>query len=187
MKHVFKDQELKDIIIKLIDLKNDLKNTTGSIKYEYLKGYPDIIAKVDNISKKIINVSIECKKQKETYILSKQKLEEFKYYNKDKLEIAKEQVRIEAEKEMLKLIGNQILNFERKLLNENINLTEIQYTNRTRDWLNSLYSILCTFSYREESKYKELQIKYKKELSKQAKKEKFQENKITSSWDWEGE
>jgi len=187
MKRVFKDQELKNVVLQLVDLKNDLKQTTGSIKYEYLKKYPDIIAKVDSISKQVIDSSIECKKQVGAFINAKQKLEDFKYYDKDKLELAKEQAKVNAEKEILKLVGNKILDFERQLLNDKDDLTETQYNNRTRDFVIDLFGILCSFGYKQDANYKKAEIKYKKELSKQALKEKAKENKITSSWDWEKE
>ena len=185
MKRVFKDRELKSIVLQLVDLRDDLKQTTGSIKYEYLKKYPDIITKLDSISKQVIDSSIECKKQVAVYINAKQKLEDFKYYDKGKLEVAKEQAKATAEKEILKLIGNKILDFERQLLNEKDDLTETQYNNRTRDFVTDLFGILCTFGYKQDANYKKAEIRYKKELSKQALKEKAKENKITSSWDWE--
>jgi phage terminase Nu1 subunit (DNA packaging protein) len=184
MKHIFRDDEMKNIIVKLVDLSKDLRQTTGSIKYEYLKKYPDILAKVDAISKDIINSSIECQEQKELYILAKQRIEEFKYSDEDKLELAQKQVRIDAEKEIIKLVGNKILDFERKLLNENTDLTETQYINRTKDWVFDLYGLLCAFAYMQDANCKKTEIKYRKELSKQAKKEKARDKRISSSWEW---
>ncbi len=71
MRQVFKDEELRKIIDLLIDLKQELKTTEGSIKYEYLRKYPEIIKKLDNISMEILNTSYECKKQVENYINAK--------------------------------------------------------------------------------------------------------------------
>ena len=52
----------------LIDLKKDLKETKGSIKYQYLKKYLEIIGKVDNISELIINSSIQCQIEIDKYM-----------------------------------------------------------------------------------------------------------------------
>ena len=52
---LLKDSDIKKVVDLLIDLKKDLKQTTGSIKYQYLMTYPDIIEKVGNISNVVIN------------------------------------------------------------------------------------------------------------------------------------
>ena len=63
MKQIFKDEELKQIVDLLLDFKNDLQTIGGSIKYQYLMRYPEIIEKIDNISKQLIETSYECKVQ----------------------------------------------------------------------------------------------------------------------------
>lgn len=78
--------------------------------------YPDIIEKVDNISNTIIDSFLQCQKEIDKYIKAKQKLLEFQYSNSEKLEEAKDKVKQEAEKEIIKLIGNQILDIERILI-----------------------------------------------------------------------
>ena len=102
MRKTFKDKELKQIVDDLLLLKQELKNTKGSIKYQYLKKYPDVIKQVDSISRKIIDLSIECKVELENYILSKQKIVSFKYQNKQKIEEAKQVEREKANEEILK-------------------------------------------------------------------------------------
>ena len=113
---LLKDSDVMNIANLLIDLKKDLKQTTGSIKYQYLKKYPAIIDKVDNISNNIIESSIQCKIEIEKYIQAKQKLVEFKYSDSVKVEQAKQKVRQHAQEEIIKLIGNQILDIERKCI-----------------------------------------------------------------------
>ncbi len=187
MKQAFKDEELKKIIDLLIDLKQALKTTQGSIKYEYLKKYSEVIKKLDNISIEILNTSYECKKQVDNYINAKQKILNFKYSNESKLKYEKQKIEEETMKEVIKLIGNKILDFERKLLNTNEEYSQYKYVNETRNYIFNIYNFLCSLSYREECKYKMIELKYKKQLSKQAKKEKALEKRNSSSWNWENE
>ena len=187
MKQVFKDQELARIINLLIDLKHELKKTNGSIKYEYLKKNPEIIKKIDNISKEIISTSYECRIQIDNYIKTKQKILEFQYSDEIKLENEKQKIQVETEQEIFKLIGNKILDFERKILNNQEEYSQYRYANEARNCISSIYNFLCSLSYREENKYNMIQIKYKKQLSKQAKKEKVIEKRNSSSWNWEDE
>ena len=112
VRNLLKDKQLKEIVEMLIDLKKDLKETKGSIKYQYLKKYPEIIEKVDSISGLIINSSIQCQIEIDKYMRAKQKLVEFQYTNPGKLEKAKEDVKNDTEQEIIKLIGNQILDKE---------------------------------------------------------------------------
>lgn len=116
-----------------------------------------------------------------------EKIIEFKYSDDKKLEEAKQKVRQETEQEILKLIGNKILDFERRLLNTNERYTRQRYINETRNYIFNLYNFLCSLSHRGENKYKIIESKYKKQLSKQAKKEKYLEKRNKSFWDWEDE
>src|SRR5699024_4835452 len=101
---LFKDSDIKQVVDLLIDLKKELSNTTGSIKYQYLKKHPDIIKKVDYISNIVIESSVQCQIEIEKYIKAKQKLVEFQYSNKEKLEQAKAKAKEEAQEEIIKLI-----------------------------------------------------------------------------------
>lgn len=106
IRNILKDKDVRSIVDMLIDLKKDLKLTTGSIKYQYLMKNSDIIEKVDNISKAIINSSVQCQIEIEKYIKAKQQLLEIQYTDIEKLNKAKEEVKQKAEKEIIKLIGN---------------------------------------------------------------------------------
>ena len=187
MKQTLKNEDVRKIVSSLLELKDGLKETKGSIKYEYLKKYPDIIKKIDNISREIISLSYECQKQIDNYIKAKQKIVEFQYSNKMKIEKEKNKVKEKAEKEIIKLIGNKILDFERILLNNESNKNEYFYINKTRDHINYIFNFLCSLSNREESNYRILEIKYKKQLSKQVKKEIAKEKSNKSSFNWESE
>ena len=187
IRNILKDKDVKNIVDMLIDLKKDLKLTTGSIKYQYLMKKPDIIEKVDNISKVVIKSSVQCQVEIEKYIKAKQQLLEIQYTDIEKLNIAKEEAKQKAEKEIIKLIGNQILDIERKWLNTNEQYTYIKYNNESRDLLDR---ILTALYYQAENQYKlnkNYEFKYKKQLSKQAKKEKAMQKRNSSSWDWEDE
>ena len=185
MKKTFRDKELKQITNDLLLLKQQLNNITGSIKYQYLKKYPDIISQVDSISKQIIELSIECQEEIEKYILAKQKIVSFKYQNEEMILKAQKEERQKAEEEILKLIGNQVLNFERILLNEKGEYTETRYINYSRHLIWRVFDCLY-FSSRQQEKYlQKYEMKYKKQLSKQAKKDKAINKANASSFQWE--
>lgn len=187
VRNLLKDKQLKEIVDMLMDLKKDLKETKGSIKYQYLKKYPEIIEKVDSISKLIINSSIQCQIEINKYIKSKQKLVEFQYTNPAKLEKAKEDAKKDAEQEITKLIGNQILDIERKWLNTKEDYTNIKYTNESINLLDNILTLLY-FQAENQKKYnKNFEMKYKKQHSKQAKKEYELRKANASSFEWEDE
>lgn len=185
MKKVFKDKELQKLVDELLVLKQQLKTTNGSIKYQYLKKYPNIIKQVDSISKTIIDMSLETKMEIEKYILAKQQIVSFKYQDQEKIAKAQEVEKQKAEEEILKLIGNQILNFERVLLNEQEEYSNIRYINYTRDLIWRVFDCIY-FSTRQEEKYtKRYEVNYKKQLSKQAKKDLAIKKANSSSFNWE--
>ena len=184
---LLKDADIKNVVDLLIDLKKELEQTTGSIKYQYLMKYPDIIEKVDNISNVIIDSSVQCKIEIERYIKAKQKLLEFQYTDKAKLEKAQEEVKQEAEKEIIKLIGNKILDIERKWLNAENPYTYIKYNNESRDLLDRILTALYFQAENQKKLNKNYELRFKKQLSKQAKKELALNKRNSSSWNWEDE
>ena len=184
---LLKDSEVKNIVDLLIDLKKDLKQTTGSIKYQYLMKYPDIINKLNNISNTIIDSSVQCKIEIEKYIKAKQKLEEFKYSNKEKLEQAMVKAKEEAQEEVIKLIGNQILDIERKWLNTSEPYTYIKYNNDSRDLTDRILTALYFLAENQNRLNRNYELNYKKQLSKQAKKELARSKRNASSFEWEDE
>lgn len=184
---LLKDSEVKNIVDLLIDLKKDLKQTTGSIKYQYLKKYPDIIKKVDYISNIVIDSSVQCQVEIEKYIKAKQKLLEFQYSDKEKLEQAKVKEKEEAHEEIIKLIGNQILDIERKWLKANNTYTYIKYNNESRDLLDRILTALYYQEQNQKKLNRNFEMRYKKQLSKQAKKELAISKRNASSFDWEDE
>lgn len=187
VRNILKDKEVKNIVDLLIDLKKELQRVDGSIKYQYLIKHPDIIEKVDNISNKIINSSLQCQKEIDKYIKAKQKLLEFQYSNIDKLEEMKAKAKREAENEVIKLIGNQILDVERRWLNSNETYIYIKYNNESRNLLDSILTALY-YQAEEQKKYnRNFELKFKKQLSKQAKKELALKKSNSSSWNWEDE
>ena len=184
---LLKNSDVKKIVDLLIDLKKDLEQTTGSIKYQYLMKYLDIIKKVNHISNLVIDSSVQCQIEIEKYIKSKQKIEEFKYLNQEKLEQAKTKVKEEAQKEIIKLIGNQILDIERKWLNADNPYTYIKYNNETRNLLDRILTALYYQAENQKRLNKNFEIKHKKQLSKQAKKELALNKRNASSFEWEDE
>lgn len=184
---LLKDSDIKNIVDLLIDLKKDLKETTGSIKYQYLKKYPDIIKKVDYISNIVIDSSVQCQIEIEKYIKAKQKLLEFQYSDEEKLEQAKIKVTEEAQEEIIKLIGNQILDIERKWLKADNQYTYIKYNNESRELLDRILTALYFQAENQNKLNRNFEMRYKKQLSKQAKKELAIKKRDASSFDWEDE
>ena len=88
MKKPVKDKELRKIADELLKLKEQLRNTKGSIKYQYLKRYPEIIKQVDSIARSIIESSLDTQVEIENYILVKQKIVSFKFQDQDKIQKA---------------------------------------------------------------------------------------------------
>ena len=171
----------------LIEIKKMLKKTKGSIKYQYLKKYPDIIKEVDNLSRKIIEMSLDTQKQIDEYILARQKIITYKYSNKRKIEEAQKIEKQKAEDEIRKMIGNQILSFERVLLKQKEEYSKIMYYNETENLVYNIFNCVY-FSVRQEEKYiKNFEIRYKKQLSKQARKDLAINKSNSSKFHWEEE
>ena len=187
MKRTIKDKDIRNIASDLIKIKQLLKQTHGSIKYQYLKKYPDVIKEIDNLSRKIIDSSLDIQEQMDKYILAKQKIVAFKYSDELKIEEAQKQEKEKAEEDILKMIGNQILNFERVLLNQKENYQQVRYYNETENLMWRIFNCIY-FSSRQEEKYlKRFETQYKKQLSKQAKKDKAINKLNASSFHWEDE
>ena len=185
IKRPIKDKDIKNIASDLIKIKQLLQQTKGSIKYQYLKKYPDIVKEIDNLSKKIIDSSLDIQEQVDKYILAKQKIISFKYSNDKKMEDAQNLEKKKAEEEILKILGNQILNFERALLNQKEEYLKNSYYYETENLIWKIFNNIY-FSSRQEEKYlKRFEIKYKKQLSKQAKKDKAINKSNASSFHWE--
>ena len=187
VRSILKDEEIKEIVDAMLVLKDELKNTTGSIKYEYLKAYPEILAKVNEIAIKIIELSPQCQREIDKYIKAKQQLLEFQYTDIDKLNQAKEKVKEDAEREIIKLIGNQILDIERKWLNTNEPFTYVKYNNESRDLLDRILTALYYQAENQKKLTRFYELRFKKQLSKQAKKEIALNKRNSSSWNWEEE
>ncbi len=168
---LLKNSDVNKIVDLLIDLKKDLDKTTGSIKYQYLMKYPEIIKKVDHISNLVIDSSVQCQIEIEKYIKAKQKLIEFQYSDGEKIEQIKAKVKEDTQKEIIKLIGNQILDVERKWLNVKEEYTYIRYSNEIRDLLDRILTALYYQAQNQKKLNRNFELKYKKQLSKQVKKE----------------
>lgn len=185
IKQNLQNYQLEIIVDDLLKIKELLKQTSGSIKYQYLKKYPDIIKEIDNLSNKIIAMSLECQEQIDTYIKAKQDIVSYKYQSEAKIKQAQENEKIKAKQEILKIIGNQILNFERILLNNKEEDNSIKYINESRNLVWQIFNSLYFLSRQEEIDLRRIELKYKKQLSKQAKKEWAIRKQNESSFNWE--
>ena len=140
---------------------------------------------MDSISKLIIDMSIETQREIDNYIFTKQKIVAFKYQEQEKIIKAQELEKKKAEGEILKLIGNQILDFERILLNEKEEYSQIRYINYSRNLIFEIFNCIYFFSRQEEKYAKKYELKYKKQLSRQAKKDFAIKKSNSSSFSWD--
>lgn len=187
MKRTLRNKHIRSVALDLIKIKKLLKYTKGSIKYQYLKKYPDIIEEINKLSRKIIDISLDTQEQVDKYISAKQKIVYFKYSDEQKIKEVQNQEKEKAEEEILKLIGNQILDFERILLNQKEEYEQIRFYNETQNLIWRIFNCMY-FSSRQEEKYlKRFEIKYKKQLSKKAKIDKIINKVNSSSFNWEDE
>ena len=185
MKQNIHSEQLKLIVDDLLKIKDLLKQTNGSIKYQYLKRYPDIIKEIDNLSKKIIDKSLECQEQIDIYIKVKQEIVSYKYQSEIKIRQVQEDEKIKAEQEILKIIGNQILSFEILLLNNKEEYNTERYIKDSRNLVWQVFNCIYFLSRQEEIDLRRIELKYKKQLSKQAKKELAIRKQNESSFNWE--
>ena len=139
------------------------------------------------LSNLIIDSSVQCQIEINKHIKSKQKLLEYQYSNAEKLEKEKNRVKEETQKEVIKLIGNQILDIERKWINSKEDYTYIRYNNESRNLLDNILTALYFQAQNQKKLNRNFEMKYKKQLSKQAKKELALKNRNASSFDWEDE
>ncbi len=185
MKQNIHNEQLKLIADDLVKIKALLKQTSGSVKYQYLKRYPNIIKEIDNLSKKIIDMSLECQEQIDIYIKVKQEIVSYKYQSETKIKQAQENERVKAEQEILKIIGNQILSFEILLLNNKEEYNTERYIKDSRNLVWQVFNCIYFLSRQEEIDLRRIELKYKKQLSKQAKKELAIKKQNESSFNWE--
>lgn len=132
-------------------------------------------------------MSLDTQKQIDEYILARQKIITYKYSNKRKIEEAQKIEKQKAEDEIRKMIGNQILSFERVLLKQKEEYSKIMYYNETENLVYNIFNCVY-FSVRQEEKYiKNFEIRYKKQLSKQARKDLAINKSNSSKFHWEEE
>ena len=139
LKKVSTDQKfLKDMVQYEKDFHNK-KIMKKTLKNKNIKSVASDLIKIKQLSRKIIDMSLDTQEQVDKYILTKQKIVAFKYSNEHKVEEAQKQEKEKAEAEIIKMIGNQILNFERVLLNQKEEYTQIRYYNDTENLMWRMY------------------------------------------------
>ena len=166
---------------ELIILKSELPKN-GRLAYQYL--IPELKEKVDKISKLIIDSSRECKEKKKLYIDTVKEIKKYQISTKSKMETILKRTEKEAEHDILNIIGNRILEFEKNLFKAD-NISQINMENKTKHIVNDIFVMLSQLS---SSQYADYYKMYnKEELSQQAKKEKWLENRAKSNFEWESD
>ena len=113
----------------------------------------------------IIELSQECEQEIENYILAKQKIIAFKYNDETKIKEALELEKEKANQEILKMIGNQILNFERVLINEKVEYSNIRCANEIRNLIWRVFDCIYFSARQQEKNFKLFELKYKEQSS----------------------
>ena len=176
-----KNKDLQEIVKELIILKSELPKN-GRLAYQYL--IPELKEKVDKISKLIIDSSRECKEKKKLYIDTVKEIKKYQISTKSKMETILKRTETEAEHDILNIIGNRILEFEKNLFKAD-NISQINMENKTKHIVNDIFVMLSQLS---SSQYADYYKMYnKEELSQQAKKEKWLENRAKSNFEWESD
>lgn len=83
------------------------------------------------------------------------------------------------------MMGNQILDIERKWLNSKEEYTYTKYQNETRDLLDDILTVLYYQAENRKKYNRNFELKFKKQLSKQAKKELAISKRNASEFEWE--
>ena len=134
-------EEIKAITEQLLLLKEFLPKT-GSIDYKYLMKNEDLIKKVDDISRQILKASPSLKSEFDKYIKKSVEIAEISGNAKQE-DI--EKVKNYAEKDLLKQIGNKVLNIERQVLKQE-NLSEQEKIEFQNNLLQGISELICVFS-----------------------------------------
>lgn len=176
-----KNENLQEIVKELILMKSELPKN-GRLSYQYLS--PELKEKVDKISKLIIDSSQECKEKEKLYIDTVKEIKKYQVSSKSKMETILKRTEKEAKNDILNIIGNRILEFEKNLLKAE-DISQINIENKTRNIVNDIFTMLSQLS---SSQYADYYKMYnKEELSQQAKKEKWLENRAKSNFEWESD
>lgn len=105
-------EELDDLTEQLLELKVMLPKT-GSIDYKYLLNNKEVKDKVDSISYKLIDISPGLKNEFNKYIQKTLDIAKITTTNDPK---QLKEIKKLAEKDLIKQIGNKVLNVERQIL-----------------------------------------------------------------------
>lgn len=176
-----KDEKLQEIVTELIKLKDKLPKN-GRLAYQYLSKIEK--EEVNKIVYMILDSSQECRKQLNNYIQITKAIKSYQLTDKEKLQGLLEKVGKDTENEMIKILGNRILEFEKNLMKNN-KLNQIAIENKANTIIDDFLVHLSQLSSSQYANY--YKLKNYGELSKQAKKEKMLEESAKSSFEWESD
>lgn len=186
-----KQKYVNEILRDIYNLKKELPKT-GRLNYGFM---PEQVKNhLDTISKKILASNIEVRSSFTNYIESVRDISKFSMSNEKYIE----QSESNAEKELLKFSGNQILNICKKIGNKEFSIErgewekkkeviEEQQKNYERQEMIGLVSNLINFMTKAENKNRNQLKNFSGEKSLMAKKELAKKLENKSSIDWEQE
>lgn len=163
-------EDIDEITNQLLGLREELPKT-GSIDYKYLMKDEDLIKKIDDISRRILQASPSLKKEFDKYIKKSVEIAEISG-NAKKEDI--EKVKELAEKDLLKQIGNKVLNIERQVIRQE-EISERERIKFQNNLLQGFSELICLFSQLNQSndyhikgrnQHNELTSEARKELAK---------------------
>ena len=191
-------------------ISNNLKELKGKLNnYKYQDQTKEVKALIDDISRLILNSSRDCFNTYVDYVKTNIKIGEILAQTDTPEQL--NNVKNKAEKLMLNKMGNQILKFlkseefekrrkeeyeqkikeyeekrmirEQEFLEEQIDYLESQFKNDATRLFSEIFHLLNQEQISSEGRYGRLKAKYSG-LSKQAKKERYLEQRNTSGIDW---
>lgn len=199
----FKEENFEIISSKLQNLINITNNFEKGFKYQYQT--PEVKQAIDDISKLILNTSMECKEMFYEYINSE--IEASKYLADIENSTDYERVKQRAKDTMYSKIGNQILQFIKNTKSEvkeenwkkrqeeyenkkaeyeiNRKQSQIDYEkrNETKNLIKSVFSTLDEENTVNRARNERLKESFKN-MSKEAKREWIKKMRNSSGFDW---
>ena len=173
-------EEIKDIVKDILELRKELPKT-GSINYKYLSKDLKLIQKIDNISLKILNASPSLKKEFYKYIEKSKKIAEISGNTNPKV---LKKIEGEAKKDLLKQIGNKVLNIERQVIRKE-QLEEKEKIEFENNLLQGISEMISIFSQLNQSNDYNIKNNYKnKDLTKEQRQELAKRLSDRSSIEW---
>lgn len=173
-------EDLDNITNDLLELKSILPKT-GSLDYKYLMNNETVKEKIDSISYKLLEISPGLKKEFYKYI---EKTVDIAKITKTNNTEDLNKIKKLAENDLIKQIGNKVLNIERQIL-KNDRIEEFQKIEMQNKMIQGISDLISLFSQLNQSNYNNYNSYMQdKDLTKEEKMEYAKKMQDRSSIEW---